>query len=186
MYNCIVSHLRHLSALSPSTLLAKNELFHICAEAEESGLPGPTLEDVLSMVLEDVVGEDSSLANSNRRLRGLNHASVAHHHRSIDFTKRHPRGRRTLRSTHPNSSYIRERALRAHHLPYNHFTRPQRNLLKLRKLNSLGDADLLDKLSISGGYNGNEIFIKIVIDVSKVADIGLNAVITGSKLYAGA
>jgi hypothetical protein len=160
-------------------LSSKNELFHICAEAEESGLPGPTLEDVLSMILEDVVGEDSSLANnSNRRLRGLNHASVAHHHRSIDFTKRHPRGRRTLRSTHPNSSYIRERALRAHHLPYNHFTRPQRNLQKLRKLNSLGDADLLDKLSISGGYNGNEIFIKFGIDVSKVADIGLNAVIT--------
>jgi hypothetical protein len=178
--NCIVLnlHIAYRFGLMFLSTVAKNELFHLCAEAEESGLPGPTLEDVLSMILEDVLGETSSLASSNRRLLGLNHESVVHHHRSINFTKRHPRGRRTLRSTHPKSSYTRQRALRAHHLPYNHFTRPRSSLPKHRKLTSSGLDDLLDSLSISGGYNGNEIFIKFGIDLSKNADIGLDTIIT--------
>lgn len=121
-----------------SILSAKNELNHLCAEVNITGEDPPSLDDVISLLFEDITNEalPSSVNDST--------------------------GRR-LKNTH-------RRALRAHHLHHNRFVRPQR-LAKQRRLNDDANPsnNLMDALSITGGYNGVELYIKLDLDVSKLA-----------------
>ena len=99
----------------------------------ETGAKGPTLEDVIFLILEDVLGqaEDTSATTSVRRHRAL------HEHRgtratassSAHLTRR--RGR-SLRTSHPMTKR-RKCALRANQLQFNRFTRPLRRS-KYRRL----------------------------------------------------
>jgi hypothetical protein len=70
---------------------------------------------------------------------------------------------RRLKNTH-------RRALRAHHLHHNRFVRPRR-LANRRRLDDDADTtnNLMDALSITGGYNGVELYIRLELDVSKLA-----------------
>ena len=122
---------------------AKNEIFHLCAEAKELGTTPPTIEDVISTILEDVL---------NIGVSGAEEASPE-------------RRRRTLRST-KDSPMPRRRALRAHHLPHNHFKRP-RTLTQRRLQEDQDKSDLMDLLQVTGGYDGNQIFAQFELDVSK-------------------
>lgn len=167
--------------MSPSSTSAKSELFHLCAEINESGDKGPSFEDVLSMIIEDVLGEasmptEATSTRRNRILRPVSHDSTPH---PIAPSRRHPRGLRALRATHPTSKLNRGRPLRAHHLPFTRFTRPRRSLQKRghRRLESEAD-DFLDLLSVSGGYNGKDLVIKLGIDLSKAAVANLSTIIT--------
>jgi hypothetical protein len=150
-------------------------------EAAETGDEGPNLEDVISMLMEDVISESllsslSAAASSGRRHRALhearvNHASTSH---SPLKAKRNARGHRALRKTHPSAASLHRRAPRAHHLRYNSFTRPR------RRLQETGDdikSELLDALSITGGYDGIQLFFKLEMDVSKEVVKDLNEVI---------
>jgi len=136
-------------------LEAKNELFHLCEEVKTTGSPSPTLEDVISLILEDILGESQSIASSSssqlaeeRRLLRIGSSRVDFHHM----------GRPSVLSSG------RRRALRAHHLPYNHFQRPRRKMLQ-----SDLKGDLLDSISIEGGYDGTSIFFSVKLDISKQA-----------------
>lgn len=113
----------------------------------------PSLEDVISMILEDV----SVLGNS--------------------FTSSQPEtsGRRLLHTTASHTSPMRGRALRAHHLPHNRFIRPRHHRQLVEQDDPLGD--LLDKLSISGGYDGSKIFFRFELDVSKQSISSLEEII---------
>ena len=128
----------NVGELLSGVLEAKNELFHLCTEVEVTGASPPTLDDLIRMIEEDVMGLVSSpptvVADTNGRK--LHAAQVF------------PHGHR-------------RRALRAHHLPYNHFTRPQR-LLQESVLDML-----LDSLSVTGGYDGTMFFIEFELDISK-------------------
>jgi hypothetical protein len=151
----------------------------INTEAAETGDDGPNLEDVISMLTEDVISESllsslSAAASSGRRHRALhearvNHASTSH---SPLKAKRNARGHRALRKTHPSSASLHRRAPRAHHFRYNSFTRPKRRL----QLDVVTSA-LLDSLSITGGYDGSQIFFKLEMDVSKEVVKDLNEII---------
>ena len=147
-------------------------MFHLCAEAAETGDVGPLLEDVITMILEDMKDFDSESlftaegCSPERRHRALREARA---HRAIYHgTSRvlNHRGQRALRQTHPAARHLVRRAPRAHHLSYNHFTRPprQRNLQA-----ECSSKELLDGLSIKGGFDGNQIFFKLELDVSKSA-----------------
>ena len=82
------------------------------------------------------------------------------------------RGLRSLRKFHPDA--LSHHAPRARHLRYNHFTRPPRR----RHLTEACDCtELLDGLSIKGGYDGTRIFFKLELDVSKEAMSDLRDVI---------
>ena len=61
------------------------------------------------------------------------------------------------------------RALRARHLRHNRYIRPQLPLDQ-RRLPNNGDtlSELMDATSVSGGYNGVELFVKLELDVSKM------------------
>ena len=95
------------------------------------------------MLFEDVAGEAGS---------GSNDASA-----SQDSTSRR------LKNTH-------RRALRANHLRHNRYLRPRR-MVNQRRLDDNVDTpgDLMDALSVTGGYNGVELFIKLELDVSKLS-----------------
>lgn len=116
------------------------ELFHLCAEANTTGASTPTLEDVISMVLEDIlnVGGSSTttLSQESTRQRSL-HTSVA------------------------SPLHNRRRALRAHHLPRNRFIRPRRLSTKTRGQRRLEESnlisDLMDDVAVSGGYDGEKV-----------------------------
>ena len=136
-------------------LEAKNELFHLCEEVKITGSPSPRLEDVISLILEDILGKSQSIASSSssqlaeeRRLLRIGSSRVDFHHM----------GRPSVLSSG------RRRALRAHHLPYNHFQRPRRKMLQSDLL-----GDLLDNISIEGGYDGTSIFFSVKLDISKQA-----------------
>lgn len=150
---------------------AKNELFHLCAEAAETGDVGPMLEDVTSMLVEDVLDFDSlsttSGCTNERRHRTLHQARARAQH-AISFysssrTADH-RGRRALRQNHPRARRLHGAAPRARHLRYNHFTRPPR---RRHLQNECSSTELLDGLLIKGGYDGTQIFFKLELDVSK-------------------
>ncbi len=142
----------------------------------ETGAKGPTLEDVIFLILEDVLGqaEDTSATTSVRRHRAL------HEHRgtratassSAHLTRR--RGR-SLRTSHPMTKR-RKCALRANHLQFNRFTRPLRRS-KYRRLASSVVGDLLDSLVVTGGYDGRKLFYKLEMDISKEVVEGLDTII---------
>lgn len=119
------------------------------------------------MMVEDVLDFDSLTAQGSdtlRRHRSLSEARIHHLNSQAISKAMDQRGRRALRSTHPTVRHLVRPAPRAHHLRYNHFTRPPR----CRNLQDASSStELLDGLSIQGGYDGNQIFFKFVIDVSK-------------------
>eukprot|EP00956_Cyclotella_meneghiniana_P034230 scaffold102673_cov71-Cyclotella_meneghiniana.AAC.1 len=149
-----------------------NELFHLCAEAAETGDVGPLLEDVITMIKEDVLdfvdfdnlftAEGCTTGRRHRALReaGIHRATTSH--AIFKRTAGDHRGRRALRKTHPSA--CSPRAGRARHLPYNHFTRPPR---RRRLQTECPSIELLDGISIIGGYDGIQIFLKLELDVSK-------------------
>ena len=83
--------------------------------------------------------------------------------------------RRTLRST-KDSPMPRRRALLAHHLPYNNYHRPRR-LMQPRLEDDEEKSDLMDFLSVTGGYDGEMIFARFELDVSKQMDGSLDDLI---------
>ena len=161
-----------------NTCTAKNELFHLCAEAKETGDVGPSLDDTLSMLVEDLLDYDRLYTATERRQRALHRARAPHTIGYSHATSRiagNRRGQRALRQTHPTARKLRRFAPRARHLRYNHFTRPPRQRRHLQSDSPL--AELLDGLSITGGYDGSQIFFKLELDVSK-DDVGdLRAVV---------
>ena len=132
---------------------AKNELFHLCAEIEETGESPPTFEDVISMILEDVLGNTSTETS----------------------TEETAARRRSLHEVHRTLLPSRRRALRAHHLPHNRFIRPQRHLQEEEDNGII--RDLIDSLSVTGGFDGAKIFIRFELDVSKQAVESLDELI---------
>lgn len=145
---------------------AKNELFHLCAEATETGDVGPLLDDVLLMLEEDVLDSVDLFSTegcaAERHHRSLREART---HRATTFrgkSRINHRGQRSLRKTHPAAHSLRSRAPRARHLRYNHFTRPSR-----RRLNGCSTTELLDGLYLKGGWDGSQVFIKLELDISK-------------------
>ncbi|KAL3759073.1 hypothetical protein ACHAWU_008682 [Discostella pseudostelligera] len=127
-------------------LEANNELFHLCAEVEFSGNP-PTIKDVVSMLFEDITSFSGSSAK--------------------DFLPVST-WRRALHATNNSPKHKHHRALRAHHLRHNRFIRP-RPLANQRRLENIGNAasELMDAISVSGGYDGVELFVRLELDVSK-------------------
>jgi hypothetical protein len=127
--------------------VAKNELFHLCAEIEVTGEDPPTLNDVVSMLFEDITSLSGS--SSKDYLRDSTHRSLV------------------VANIRPKYAY--HRALRARHLHHNRFIRP-RPLANQRRLDtSDANSDLtMDDISVTGGYNGAELFVKLQVDVSKV------------------
>ena len=152
-------HLRQMMFSIPRPS-AKNELFHLCEEIKETGDAPPTLEDVISLILEDVLGESKAVA------AGSADVEVA--------------GRRALHTIgkHPVLAKRRRRALRAHHLSHNRFTRPRRlghHTRHLQATNALGD--LMDAISITGGYEGSLLFLRVELDLSKQSILEKDALI---------
>lgn len=76
--------------------------------------------------------------------------------------------RRALHATNNSPKHKHHRALRAHHLRHNRFIRP-RPLANQRRLENIGNAasELMDAISVSGGYDGVELFVRLELDVSK-------------------
>ena len=145
-----------VGGLLTGVLEAKNELDHLCAEVEETGAPPPTVEDAMAMIFEEVMesvmesacsGAPSPLVDTTRRSRRL---------RALHEAQSSPYKRRKL-------------ARRAHHLPYNRYTRPRRLMQEKRHLQegpTVCNA-LLDSLTIDGGYDGTMFFVRLELDVSK-------------------
>lgn len=138
-----------VGVLLAGVLEAKNELFHLCAEVEITGASPPTLEDLIRMIKEDVIGTvplQSPVVVVDASGRKLHTAQIFPHH--------YPR------------------ALRAHHLSHNHFIRPRRSLSQeRRRLEEISVVDaLLDSLSVTGGYDGTMFFLRLELDVSKQFD----------------
>lgn len=109
----------------------------------------PSIEDVIAMIQEDVFGAQGGPSSEGS-------ARV--------------RSRRSLRSHHlphtRSSRHQRDRALRAHHLPHTRFTRPRD--LRSRRLESADLVeDLIDSLSVDGGFDGSMLFVRLSLDVSK-------------------
>ncbi len=119
---------------------ANNELLHLCAEVSITGEDPPFLEDVLSILFEDVAVEAGSGSDE------------------------------TTPSHVPASRSSHRRALRANHLRHNRFIRSRRTQSQ-RRLEDNADTsrDLMDALSITGGYNGEELYIELEIDASKLS-----------------
>lgn len=122
------------------------------------------------MIQEDILDFDSLLDSeacaTGRRHRALRKASVHRattYHTTFRRTAGDHRGRRALRETHPAARGLRRLAPRARHLRYSHFTRPPRRRLQAE----CSSTELLDGLSITGGYDGTQVFFKLALDVSK-------------------
>ena len=118
------------------------------------------------MIKEEILEFDSiEECPTGRRHRALREAVIHRATASRDIFKRTTgdhRGRRALRKTHQSARDPRAR--RARHLPYNRFTRPPRS----RRLQTeCSVTELLDGISIIGGYDGTQIFLKLELDVSK-------------------
>ena len=129
----------------------KRALSSLC-QAKETGDVGPSLEDVLFMITEDVLDFDSAEGcSTGRRHRALREARRDHAHSSLV----------TLRITHshPSARGLRLIAPRTHHLRFNHFARPPRR----RRTETCSSVELLDGLSLRGGY----IFLQLESDASK-------------------
>lgn len=129
-------------------LEAKSELFHLCMEVEETGEAPPTLENVLALIFEEVINESTSTTGSDSQ----------------------ETRRRVLRST-DRSDVPHRRALRADHLPHNRYTRPRRLLTNGRRLEEEGSSaasDLVDAISVTGGQDDKQFFIRFQIDVSRM------------------
>lgn len=146
-----------VSQFAKRVLSAGGELFHLCQEIKQSGEDPPTLEDVVSHILEDVLGT-SSAESSTSAATG-------------DDAVRRRRLHEISRSSLPN----RRRALRARHLMRNSYIRPQRYLQEEEDADLVGD--LLDSLSVSGGFDGSKIFIRFVLDLSKQVVSSLDDII---------
>lgn len=163
-----------LSCEPPTTTLphaAKNELFHVCAEAAETGDVGPSLDDAISMLKEDVLDFDS-ISNAAGCPLGRRHRAL--HDTNALYATSRIGGRRVLRKTHPSAGALQRVALsRARHLRFNHFTRPPRR----RSLQQACSSELLDHLSIIGGYDGTQIFFKLELDASKGTMSGIRDVV---------
>ncbi|EJK77783.1 hypothetical protein THAOC_00363, partial [Thalassiosira oceanica] len=128
---------------------AKNELFHLCQEVQRTGVVAPTLDDVVSLVIENVI--------SSVQLTGPAGMS----------SRRHRRGRRALRASHlPYTHYTRPRQLTSR--PAGHRRRLQDNDQIL---------PILDSLEITGGYDGSKIFLRLGIDVSMGGTSSIDAII---------
>lgn len=174
----IDEYLPDVGEFTGGALEAKNEFFHICQEVEETGERGPTLEDVKALILEGVLGENSNSGGSSttsRRQRAL-HQTRSRRATASSLARLQPRGHRALRATHP-SAKRRRRALRSHHLPFNHYTRPRPSAQNHRHLQGSLVGDLLDSLSVSGGYDGSQFFLKLDIDISKQYASDLDSII---------
>lgn len=159
---------------------SQKRAFHICAEAAETGDPGPLIEDVISMIKEDILDSvdfDNLLTaegcTTGRRHRALCEASVHRatiSHAILKGTAADQRGWRALRKTHP--TVFSGLAPRARHFRYSRFTRPPRRRLQAE----CSSTELLDGLSITGGYDGTRIFFKLELDVSKNDEEDLRAI----------
>ena len=159
-----------LPQTTPEMYSAKSELFHLCKEIEFTGDLPPTLEHVISMIMEDILGEaegisaaSTSQATQRRRMMqvpGTSHLDIHHNSRPSALSS----GRR--------------RALRAHHLPHNHLKRARRLGYKHRHLTSDLLGDLLDAISVEGGFDGAGIFFKLDLDISKQAVSSLENLLT--------
>ena len=138
--------LPNLGSYIEGALEAKNELFHLCAEVEATGVDPPSIEDVIALIQEDVFGAQGERPEADAR-RVLSRRALRNHHLHHTRSSRHQR----------------DRALRAHHLPFNHYTRP-----RSRRLQDASSADdLLDSLAVEGGFDGSMIFVRLCIDLSK-------------------
>jgi hypothetical protein len=133
------------------------------------------------MIREDVIGESNTVNafSGDGRRRTLHEARMARASTatslSLYSTRVDPRGKRSLRATHPSAApHHRRRALRARHLSFNRLTRPQRRTQEA----SSALNELLDSISVKGGYDGTQVFIKFEMDVSKENVNGLDAIIT--------
>ena len=124
-------------------------MLHLCAEANESGIEGPSLDDVITLIKEDI-------ANTNN-----------------NFSAVHSRSRRALRATRATKTSPKSHgcAPRTRHLRYNYFGRPRRHLQE-----DIG-SEVLDFFSVVGGYDGAQIFFEVVMDVSKQAVDDLDSLI---------
>ena len=123
------------------------------------------------MLVEDILDYDRLFTATEHRQRALHTARGPHKidsHTTSRFAGNR-RGRRALRTTHPAALSVRRLAPRARHLRYNRFTRPPRPRRRLHSEFNL--SELLDGLSIRGGYDGSQIFFKFDLDVSK-DDVG--------------
>jgi hypothetical protein len=118
------------------------------------------------MLTEDILGFNNVFAVEERRHRALREARahLATTSRIKSRLTTNHRGQRALRKTHPSAHGLHRRVLRAHHLSYNYFTRPQRRNLQT---NYSEDTELLDGLYLKGGWDGSQIFIKLELDVSR-------------------
>lgn len=118
------------------------------------------------MLTEDILGFNNVFAVEERRHRALREARahLATTSRIKSRLTTNHRGQRALRKTHPSAHGLHRRVLRAHHLSYNYFTRPQRRNLQT---NYSEDTELLDGLYLKGGWDGSQIFIKLELDVSE-------------------
>ena len=134
------------------------------------------LEDVITTLIEDVLDFDNLFTaegcTSERRHRALRIHNTLTSHTTTSKDSGNLRRRRALRKTHPDARS--RRAPRAHHLRYNHFTRPPR---RRHLTDACASTELLDGLSIKGGYDGTQIFFKLELDVSKGAMSDLRDVI---------
>ena len=85
--------------------------------------------------------------------------------------------RRSLHGSNIRPKHIPHRALRARHLRNNRFIRP-RPLPNRRRLDSSDTiSDMMDAISVSGGYTGGELFVKLQLDVSKVFAESIDALV---------
>lgn len=145
-------------------LEAKNEIFHMCEEVNATGADPPSIEDVIAIIQEDVLGaqedvleaQDDIFTTDSRRLRSRSLRALRNHHLPHTRSSRHQR----------------DRALRAHRLPFNHYTRPRnkrsRRLLEEDALeeDASRKVDLLDSLTVEGGFDGSTIYVQLSIDLS--------------------
>ncbi len=111
-----------------------------------TGEDPPSIKDVVSMLFEDILslsGRRNDLMQASTRRRDLHAVNIM------------------PKYTH--------RALRAHHLRHNRFIRP-RPLANQRRLANSGNtlSEVMDAISVTGGYTGVELFVKLELDVSKV------------------
>ena len=134
-----------LGSYLEGALEAKNEIFHLCAEVKATGADPPSIEDVIAIVQEDVFGAQGEKSEADQRRLRSRRALRDHH---LPHTR--------------STRFQRHRGLRAHHLPENRFKRPRRRLQS-----GFEPADLLDSLTVDGGFDGSMIFVQLSVDVSK-------------------
>jgi len=144
-----------VSSFMDGALEAKNELAHLCKEVEEFDFPPPTIEDVIHVISESVFGEGTAATDI------------------ISETRR----RRALRAKHlPRNRYTRPRSLRRRRMQEKQQEGYQGGQRRLQENINLVD-NLVDSLSVTGGYDGTEFFLQLDLDVSKQIMDGLETII---------